>query len=82
MPARATREVQDRSNASPFNMGSDELYCAGGVRLVAVGIEAKIFLPEPLFEPVGLLSRFRPRAALPEARHLWYGSPRTMVPAR
>jgi len=82
MPSRAARKIENRVDPATFHVRSNEVYRASRIGFVAVRIEAQILIAESLLEPVGGLRRARMGARSVSHDHLWYGSPRTIVPAR
>ncbi len=82
MATRSARKIQNGVDSVSSDARRDEIDRRCRVSLVAVRIQAQILIAEPLLEPVGRLRCSRVSAWTLSHDHLWYGSPRTIVPAR
>ena len=84
VPPSSAADVENGLYLASGQVRRDELDNVFRFALIAMLVNMEVVLAEPLFEPVRLLraSSARFRSTVASGAHLWYGSPRTMVPAR
>lgn len=82
MASGPARKIENSIDLSSFHVRRYQLNRSSRVSLITVRIETQVLIAERLLEPVGGLRETRVGARSVSHDHLWYGSPRTIVPAR